>query len=225
MSLYSQFVDLISPDLRRPFNTLTQEVQQLQTKDDAVTLKLASQMDQHISEIKLPIEKLINISGRIQMRNAFKFQIVRFDEIAQQAIRNLRTMAEARRVAVEFNASTPHTTVLGDEEQLLEAAHHLLHNAIKFNKIGGVVQVECGLAGSDLFLRIVDTGVGIPPERLEDIWLGLAKLKANGNGRSAGMGLALARFIVMAHGGRVEAQSKYGAGSVFTLFLPLHFED
>ena len=225
VALYSQFVDLISPDLRRPFNTLTQEVQQLQTKDDAVTLKLASQMDQHISEIKLPIEKLINISGRIQMRNAFKFQIVRFDEIAQQAIRNLRTMADARRVAVEFNASTPHTTVLGDEEQLLEAAHHLLHNAIKFNKIGGVVQVECGLAGSELFLRVVDTGVGIPPERLEDIWLGLAKLKANGNGRSAGMGLALARFIVMAHGGRVEAQSKYGAGSVFTLFLPLHFED
>ncbi|MCB8949153.1 MAG: hypothetical protein H6653_14160 [Ardenticatenaceae bacterium] len=225
VALYSQFVDLISPDLRRPFNTLTQEVQQLQTKDDAVTLKLASQMDQHISEIKLPIEKLINISGRIQMRNAFKFQIVRFDEIAQQAIRNLRTMAEARRVAVEFSASTPHTTVLGDEEQLLEAAHHLLHNAIKFNKIGGVVQVECGLAGSELFLRVVDTGVGIPPERLEDIWLGLAKLKANGNGRSAGMGLALARFIVMAHGGRVEAQSKYGAGSVFTLFLPLHFED
>ena len=225
VALYSQFVDLISPDLRRPFNTLTQEVQQLQTKDDAVTLKLASQMDQHISEIKLPIEKLINISGRIQMRNAFKFQIVRFDEIAQQAIRNLRTMADARRVAVEFNASTPHTTVLGDEEQLLEAAHHLLHNAIKFNKIGGVVQVECGLAGSELFLRVVDTGVGIPPERLEDIWLGLAKLKANGNGRSAGMGLALARFIVMAHGGRVEAQSKYGAGSVFTLYLPLHFED
>ena len=178
MALYSQFVDLISPDLRRPFNTLTQEVQQLQTKDDAVTLRLASQMDQHISEIKLPIEKLINISGRIQMRNAFKFQIVRFDEIAQQAIRNLRTMADARRVAVEFNASTPHTTVLGDEEQLLEAAHHLLHNAIKFNKIGGVVQVECGLAGSELFLRVVDTGVGIPPERLEDIWLGLAKLKA-----------------------------------------------
>ena len=225
VALYSQFVDLISPDLRRPFNTLTQEVQQLQTKDDAATLKLASQMDQHISEIKLPIEKLINISGRIQMRNAFKFQIVRFDEIAQQAIRNLRTMADARRVAVEFNASTPHTTVLGDEEQLLEAAHHLLHNAIKFNKIGGVVQVECGLAGSELFLRVVDTGVGIPPERLEDIWLGLAKLKANGNGRSAGMGLALARFIVMAHGGRVEAQSKYGAGSVFTLYLPLHFED
>lgn len=225
VALYSQFVDLISPDLRRPFNTLTQEVQQLQTKDDAATLKLASQMDQHISEIKLPIEKLINISGRIQMRNAFNFQIVRLDEIAQQAIRNLRTMAEARRVVVEFNASTPHTTVLGDEEQLLEAVHHLLHNAIKFNKIGGVVQVECGLAGSDLFLRVVDTGVGIPPERLEDIWLGLARLKANGNGRSAGMGLALARFIVMAHGGRVNAQSKYGAGSVFTFYVPLHFED
>ena len=223
--LYSQFVDLISPELRRPFNILTQEVQQLHSKDDATTLKLATQIDQHISEIKLPIEKLINISGRIQMRNEFSFQISRLDEIAQQAIRNLRTMAEARRVVVEFNASTPHTTVLGDAAQLMEATQHLLHNAIKFNKIGGVVQVECGLLGSELFLRVVDTGVGIPPERLETVWSGLAKLKANGNGRSAGMGLALARFIVLAHGGRVDAQSKYGAGSVFTLFLPLFFED
>ncbi len=225
VSLYSQFVDLISPELRRPFNTLTQEVQQLQTKDDATTLKLAGQIDQHISEIKLPIEKLINISGRIQMRNEFSFQLNRLDELAQQAIRNLRTMAEARRVVVEFNASTPHTTVLGDAAQLTEAAQHLLHNAIKFNKIGGVVQVECGLAGSELFLRVVDTGVGIPPERLDTVWSGLAKLKANGNGRSAGMGLALARFIILAHGGRVEAQSKYGAGSVFTIYLPLFFDD
>ncbi|MCA9946425.1 MAG: HAMP domain-containing histidine kinase, partial [Anaerolineales bacterium] len=223
--LYSQFVDLISPELRRPFNVLTQEVQQLHSKDDATTLKLATQIDQHISEIKLPIEKLINISGRIQMRNEFSFQMSRLDEIAQQAIRNLRTMAEARRVVVEFNTSTPHTTVLGDAAQLMEATQHLLHNAIKFNKIGGVVQVECGLLGSELFLRVVDTGVGIPPERLETVWSGLAKLKANGNGRSAGMGLALARFIVLAHGGRVDAQSKYGAGSVFTLFLPLFFED
>ena len=225
VTLYSQFVDLISPELRRPFNTLTREVQQLQTKEDASTLKLASQIDQHISEIKLPIEKLINISGRIQMRNDFNFQIVRLDEMAQQVIRNLRTMAEARRVVVEFNATTPYTTVLGDEDQLLEATQHVLHNAIKFNKIGGVVQVECGLAGNDLFLRVVDTGVGLPPERLEDVWSGMAKLKSNGNGRSAGMGLALARFIIMAHGGRVEAQSKYGAGSVFTIHLPLHFAD
>ncbi len=222
VSLYSQFVNLISPDLRRPFNVLTQEVQQLQAKDDT-TIKLATQIDQHIGEIKLPIEKLIAVSSRIQMRDKFNFQLTRLDELAQQAIRNLRTMAEARRVVVEFNASTPHTTVLGDAVQLLEAIQHLLHNAIKFNKIGGVVQVECGLVGSDLFLRVVDTGVGIPPERLERVWAGLSKLKVNGNGRSGGMGLALSRFIILAHGGRVEAQSKYGAGSVFTIHLPLYF--
>jgi signal transduction histidine kinase len=225
VDLYSQFVDLISPDLRRPFTILTQEVQQLQTKDDATVLELANQIDQHISEIKLPIEKLITTSSRIQMRNNFNFQLIRLDEIVQQAIRNLRTMAEARRVVVEFNSSTSHTTLLGDSEQLQEAAQHLLHNAIKFNKIGGVVQLECGLAGSELFLRVVDTGVGIPPERLDDVWAGLSRLKGNGNGRSAGMGLSLTRFIVLAHGGRVEAQSKYGAGSVFITYFPLVFEE
>lgn len=230
VDLYSQFIDLITPDLRRPFTILTQDVQQLQTQDDTNTVNIANQIDQRISEIKLPIEKLISTSSRIQMRNKFNFQLVRLDELAQQTIRNLRTMAEARRVVVEFNISTSHTTLLGDSEQLQEAMQHLLHNAIKFNKIGGVVQMECGSVGSELFLRIVDTGVGIPPERLDSVWAGLSKLKSahlksNGNGRSGGIGLTLTRFIVLAHGGRVEAQSKYGAGSVFTIYFPLVFDD
>ncbi|MCP4418689.1 MAG: HAMP domain-containing histidine kinase [Chloroflexi bacterium] len=230
VDLYSQFVDLISPDLRRPFTQLTQQVQQLQTSEDTAVLNLVTQINQHINEIKLPIEKLITTSSRIQMRNNFNFQLIQLDELAQQTIRSLRTMAEARRVVVEFNISTPHTTLLGDSEQLHEAAQHLLHNAIKFNKIGGVVQIECGLAGSELFLRVVDTGVGIPPERLDTVWAGLSKLKAsnlkaNGNGRSEGIGLALTQFIVLAHGGHVEAQSKYGAGSVFTAYFPLVYEE
>jgi signal transduction histidine kinase len=105
---------------------------------------------------------------------------------------------------------------------LVEAIQYLVHNAIKFNKIGGRVKIECAPAGNELYLHVHDTGVGIPEQRLEGIWSGLGH-RQNGSPRlsSPGLGLALTRFIIRAHGGRVEAQSRYGSGSTFTIYLPL----
>lgn len=224
--LYAQFIQLISPDLRRPFIGINKELQQLQEKAGEVDAKQsAEELGRHIADLKNPIDNLITLAARIQVRNNFDFELVRLDEITTSAIRNLRTMAEARRVKVEFNPDRTLPAVLGDEEQLLEAVQHLLHNAIKFNKIGGVVQLDCGIDGGNLYLRVVDTGVGIPDERLDQIWTGFKGLSRNGSSRGAGLGLALTRFIVLAHGGSVKAQSKYGSGSVFSIHLPLVFED
>ncbi|NJN53554.1 MAG: HAMP domain-containing histidine kinase [Anaerolineae bacterium] len=126
---------------------------------------------------------------------------------------------------IDFHADPSHAAALGDAPQLLEAAQHLLHNAIKFNKIGGMVMVECGSEGSNAFMRILDNGVGIPDERLAAIWEGFSPTSSNGNGRRTGMGLALAQFIIKAHGGHIAAESKYGNGSTFTIYLPLVYED
>ena len=103
--------------------------------------------------------------------------------------------------------------------------HHILHNAIKFNKIGGSVFVDVGLDGTHLSCRIADTGVGIPEERIDKIWVGLDTVTANGSGRTTGPGLAISRFVINAHGGSIQAESQYGSGSAFTILLPLIYED
>ncbi|HFQ94250.1 MAG TPA: GAF domain-containing sensor histidine kinase [Anaerolineae bacterium] len=226
VTLYSQFIHLISPELRRPLNALSQEVQRFQdNSEDERQKTFAAQLDQQIGRARAPIDNLITVSTRIQMREDFAFEPVRLDSAAQKAIRNLRTMADARRVKVVLNVDTPMTTVLGDEEQLTEAVQYLLHNAIKFNKIGGEVQMDIAAIGNQLCLRVQDTGVGIPPDRLDGVWTGLSGIRANGNGRSPGLGLPLARFIVKSHGGDVEAVSAYGSGSTFSIFLPLILEE
>jgi signal transduction histidine kinase len=225
-NLYAQFVKLISPDLRRPFATITQQIQQLQeelTKSDSK--QLISELGQRVEALKTPIDNLITMSGRIQIRDEFDFKPIHLDDVSQAAIRHLKAMAEARRVRVEFN-SDPHVpTIYGDEQQMQEAIQYLLHNAIKFNKIGGLVRLDLGISGSDLRLRVVDTGVGIPEDRLATIWDGFTNLSHNGSSRGGGLGLALTRFIVAAHGGHIEAESKYGSGSVFTIYLPLVYEE
>jgi signal transduction histidine kinase len=235
-TLYADFMEMISPELRRPFTEVNRQIQKYQsqmgTQAGDKDSQFVGEMSQQIATLRAPIDDLITISTRIQMRNRFEFKPVHLDQIAQEAIRNLHSMAEARRVKIDFHADATLTAVLGDQQQLLEAVQHLLHNAIKFNKIGGLAMVQCGGEGNDVYVRILDNGVGIPAERLETIWAGLNPNGKNGNsGRSdsghrrAGMGLALAQFIVRAHGGHITVESKYGNGSTFTIYLPLVYED
>lgn len=225
VKLYADFIDMISPELRRPFTDINREMQKYQTKAGEKEGQFVGEISQQIAALRAPIDNLITISARIQMRNQFEFKPIHLGQIAQEAIRNLHSMAEARRVKVDLHTDPTLSLALGDVPQLLEAAQHLLHNAIKFNKIGGMVMVECGSEGSEVYCRILDNGVGIPAERLENLWTGLNPAGKNANGRRTGLGLALTHFIIKAHGGRVTAESKYGTGSTFTIYLPFVYED
>jgi signal transduction histidine kinase len=123
---------------------------------------------------------------------------------------------------------------------------HLLHNAIKFNRVRGRITIETGLTAADAFVSLRDTGVGISEQRLSNLWDGFSPLlggpgsterrleqaaaliRANTPERlplpgATGRGLPLVHYIVAAHGGRVEATSRYGYGSEFTVYLPLDF--
>lgn len=223
--LYSDFIDMISPELRRPFTNINRELQKYQAKASDKENQFVGEISQQIGALRTPIDDLITMAARIQMRSQYEFKPIQLAELAQEAIHNLRNMADARRVQIEFQSESNQTNILGDPQQLLEAVQHLLHNAVKFNKIGGFVEVQCGNEGAYVYLRLIDNGVGIPADRLENLWGGLNSAHKNGHNNRAGMGLTLAQFILKAHGGYIQAESKYGSGSTFTLYLPLVYAD
>jgi signal transduction histidine kinase len=226
IGLYNEFFGLISPDLRRPFAAIDKDIQLLQDKlGEHPTNKTVTNLEGQLANVRTVLNNLIGVAGRVHKQSDFAFEPVHMDEVARNAVRNLGPMAEARRVVVDLVVDNRLPCARGDEQRLGEAVQNLLHNAIKFNKIGGGVKIECGTAGNELYLHIVDNGVGIPAERLEQIWDGFANVaNLNNSTRGPGMGLALTRFIVRAHGGRVEADSKYGAGSTFSIYLPVALE-
>lgn len=224
MEMYAQFSSMVSSDLKRPFNTINREIENLRDalSGNESNVKLLDNFRREIQQLDTKITRLITIANRLQSREKFQIEAANLDQITQQAIHNLHTMAEARRVDVKYDPLAVTPPVLGDSQQLQEAIQHLLHNAIKYNKIGGEVILHCTVDGDELCLRVRDTGVGIPEERLNKIWQGFS-FPQNGNGRNAGLGLTLVQHIITAHGGHVEAKSSYGSGSLFSVYLPIAY--
>jgi signal transduction histidine kinase len=217
--LYRQFTSLVSPELYTPFSSINSALQELEAEGATAAVS------QPLTELRTMLGHLVNVAERVQQQREFHFAPMLLNDVVQESVRNLALMAEARRVTITVNGDTRQPTITGDEERLGEAVYHLLHNAIKFNRIGGSVELESGMVGNEIYLYVRDTGVGVPPERVADIWSAVSQ-RYNGHyrGSSDGVGLLLARFIVSAHGGRIEMSSKYGSGSTFSIYLPLALE-
>jgi two-component system sensor histidine kinase BaeS len=94
---------------------------------------------------------------------------------------------------------------------------NLLNNAIRHTPTGGSVTVSARRSGPDLELAVSDTGDGIPPDVLHRVFERYVKGPSS---TGTGLGLAIARDVVKAHGGRIEAESRPGAGTTIRLFLP-----
>jgi two-component system sensor kinase FixL len=111
--------------------------------------------------------------------------------------------------------------VEGDRERVLQVLANLLGNAVKFTPAGGRVLLRVEAAPDEVRFAVRDTGPGIAPENQPHVWDRFWKSRTS-NRHGAGLGLAIARGIVEAHGGRIWLESAVGAGSVFTFTLPLH---
>ncbi len=220
--LYGRFLAHISPDLKWPLRNLREQLARLEHKLEPSEL---ARLQAQLNKAEEPLDRLLQTAARLQNREQFQLQMVRLDDIVRVAQRRLHTMAEARQVHIEISPHAKTPPILADEAQLTEAVHHLLHNAIKFNRVGGTVNITCGSENGEVYLQISDQGVGIPEAQLSSLWQEFPAMQAgpteDSAKRPARLGLTLAQFVAHAHGGRLEADSKYGAGSVFSLYLPI----
>jgi len=122
----------------------------------------------------------------------------------------------------------PTCVVRADREKLVQVLLNLVGNAVKFTPSGGVVTVECAARADDdgdlrvAYLRVRDTGIGIPRDRLESVFEPFVQVDTTPAGRAAGMGLGLAisRDLARGMGGDLRARSTPGGGSTFTVTLP-----
>lgn len=147
------------------------------------------------------------------------------DELLAECSRNFRALASAKDITL--TCDVPSELLLRADEALIRRlVMNLLDNAVKYTPRGGTVAVNCERQDAQYFIRIKDTGLGIPGELQPKIFerffrVDKVRSRTETDGGGAGLGLAISLWIARAHGGRIELTSSGPEGSIFTVVLPV----
>ena len=158
---------------------------------------------------------------RIQSgRERLAFRPVQLDEVVRQAIDGMSPVADQAGVRLVHDAQQ--VQIFADPDHLLQVLTNLLSNAVKFSPQGSEVRVTLATAAEGVTLSVIDSGRGIPEDKLETIFgrfrqVEAADAKLKGG---SGLGLAICRTIVQQHSGRIWAERNAGPGCTFRVFLP-----
>ena len=138
-------------------------------------------------------------------------------ELALQSIAVVKTLADAN--AIKIDVFGDHAVVSVDKERIMQVMINLLSNAIKYSPNGATITVDIARKKDSAHIKIEDQGKGIPRHMLESVFDRFQQAHGGGTG-SSGLGLAICKAIVEAHGGEIGVVSEVGSGSIFWLQLP-----
>ncbi len=142
------------------------------------------------------------------------------DVLLDEAVELHRVLAAQKGIALRAEPAPELSRVRADRGRVLQVLSNLLGNAIKFTPGGGTVTLGAALRGADVGFFVSDTGPGIAAEQLASVFDRFWQAE-RGDRKGLGLGLAIARGIVEAHGGRIWAESTPGRGSTFFFTLPI----
>jgi signal transduction histidine kinase len=225
--LKSAFIGVITHELRTPFANIVFSLELLERHGrQHLPPELGEQLDQlgnGVKAAKTMVDNLVTFATFLSKQGELRRAPLDFGQVVQASLLPLQTLAEAKRIVLHTEVPGDMPPVNGDRERLGDAVYHLVHNAIKFNAAGGQVWVRCQAADGALRFEVQDTGVGVPSDKLPTLWEGFTQMAdpLRRGVEGLGLGLALVKYVVNAHGGQVWAASEPEAGSTFSFQIPL----
>lgn len=227
--LNDDFLATLSHELRTPLTGIMLWIGVLESDSEVAATETAAEalpiLSQSAELLLGMVEDLLDLSRLEAGRLRLERRPADLGTIARQAIAAFRPRIEEESgivMVAEIDPELPH--VLADPIRMKKVVGHLLSNAKKFTEAPGQVTVRAhGAEGGTLVqLEVTDTGSGIAPDILPHVFDGFRRRAADQSRprRGLGIGLALARAIVEAHGGRIVVKTEVGEGSTFTVELP-----
>jgi two-component system, OmpR family, phosphate regulon sensor histidine kinase PhoR len=221
------FVANVSHELRTPLAAVKSVIETLQSgalEDMELAADFLDRADEEVDRLVRMVEELLELS-RIESGDA-PMASEQVDVLAtlDHAVGRLRPQAEKQKLNLELELPADLPEVSGDTEQLERVVVNLLRNALKFTPEGGTIRVSADQSDGRIMVKVHDTGEGILPEDLPRIFERFYKADRARGGGGTGLGLAVAKHTVEAHGGVITAESEPGKGSTFTFTLPITSE-
>ena len=222
----STFLAVMSHELRTPLNAIGGYVQLLDmavhgpvTPAQREALGRIDRSQRHLLSL---INDVLNLSRIEAGRVDYRIEPVVLDQIVNATMPMVAPQSAAKLIRIDHGIAGD-LRVLGDAEKIQQILLNLVTNAVKFTGPGGSVLVEAGRESPGrIFLRVTDTGSGIPANMVEKIFEPFVQVDSSHTRSSegTGLGLAISRDLARGMNGELSATSDVGIGSVFTLTLP-----
>jgi two-component system phosphate regulon sensor histidine kinase PhoR len=217
------FVANVSHELRTPLAAIKAVVETLQDgalEEPEVAREFLSRADEELDRLVLLVEELLELS---RIESGERPVVQEETDVAQllaEVVRRLSSQAERADVSLRLEHNdVGHCYV--DASGLERAVLNLVQNAIKFTPAGGSVTLSSVRSDGVLQITVRDTGIGIGSDELPRIFERFYKADHSRASRGSGLGLALVKHAIEAQGGSVKVDSTPGAGSTFTVTLPV----
>jgi len=222
--LKSEFIQNVSHELRTPLSLASGYAELLDSgelgelqPDQREPVTIIARRVRMLTKLVDDINAVLEV-GTQRLRR----EPVDMADLVRTALADFQIAAEEHTLTLTSQVVTGLPPIIGDPVHLHRVLDNLISNALKFTPAGGSITVRLGQDGANVTLEVTDTGVGIPPDQLERIFDRFYQVDGSPTRRygGTGLGLALVKGIVEAHGGTVSVRSAEGEGSTFKITLP-----
>ncbi|MEW6670310.1 MAG: two-component system histidine kinase PnpS [Thermodesulfobacteriota bacterium] len=223
------FVANVSHEIKTPLTAIKGFVETLQqgAVDNAEdSERFLDIIAKHVERLNAIVDDLLCLS-RIEAeseKEEIKLEETSIREVLDPAVQACQTKAHEKNISIVLACEQEEMTARIDPPLFEQAAVNLIDNAVKYSPEGSTVTVSCEKAdASEIAIHFTDCGIGIPTQHLDRIFerfYRVDKARSRSLG-GTGLGLAIVKHIVQAHGGRITVESTPGAGSTFSIYLPI----
>lgn len=228
-SMKTQFLANISHELRTPLSIIIAYTESLRDKriTDEERETFLDVISENGANLLTLINNLLDLSKLRISGQSLDISLSHVHDVVKSIWAGMEKNAEGKGVKLVFEPGDEVPVTYFDNNQFVRVVVCLIQNAIKFTPTGGSVKVTTTSNSDEVSLHVIDTGYGIRPEEIDDIFDAFHQVDGSSSRKEGGLGigLALAKHIVELHKGRLLVESEYGSGSTFTIALPIDTQD
>jgi signal transduction histidine kinase len=222
-----EFVSNVSHELKTPLTSMKVLADSLLMQEDApveLYKEFMQDIAQEIDRENSIISDLLTLVKMDRKNSEMNIASADINEFMEQILKRLRPIAERASVEVVFESNRSVQAEI-DATKLSLAFSNLVENAIKYNKESGWVKVTLDADHKYFYVKVEDSGIGIPQESLDSIFERFYRVDKSHSREigGTGLGLAITRSAVVAHRGAIKVQSVLGEGTTFTVRIPLKY--
>lgn len=222
-----EFVSNVSHELKTPLTSMKVLADSINSMENAPIELYQEFMADIGNEVERETKIINDLLSLVKMdKSAGDLNItnVNINELLEQILKRLKPIAEKQHVELVLESFRPVSADI-DEVKITLAFTNLVENAIKYNKEDGWVHVSLNADHQYFYLKVEDSGIGIPEEALEHIFERFYRVDKSHSREigGTGLGLAITRYAVLMHRGAIKAFSTEGEGTIFNVRIPLNY--